>query len=141
MTATPRPVLVLALVGAAGLVAGALVGFGVAQLTESGSNQSPGVIAEGALERLPPGRVQVRAERVSLPAGFESRHFHGGPTFNFVDAGAVRIDSGGRRAQYQSGDFFFEPARRVHTITVLDDARLRVVRLLLPGVEATTEAP
>jgi quercetin dioxygenase-like cupin family protein len=136
---TPRPLLALALVGATALIVGVLVGFGVAQLTESSSNDSPGVIAGGALERLPRGRVQVRAERVSLPAGFESRHFHGGPTFNFVDAGAVFIESGGRRLQYRSGDFFFEPARRVHSITVLDDARLRVVRLLPQGVEATTE--
>jgi quercetin dioxygenase-like cupin family protein len=128
---------------ATALVAGAALGFAGGRLSEAPPDESDSakVIAGGVLEQLPGGPVQVRAERVVLPAGFSSRHFHGGPTFNFVDSGTVSIESDGRRVRHEKGDFFFEPAGRVHAITVLDDARLRVIRLLPPGVEATTEAP
>lgn len=127
---------------AAAVVLAAVLGFFGGRLSNDGaSDEEAAVIAEGTLATLPEGPVAVRAERVVLPAGFFSRHFHGGPTFNFVDAGTVVIASGGERKRYEAGGFFFEPARRVHSITVLDDARLRVVRLLPPGVEATTSVP
>jgi quercetin dioxygenase-like cupin family protein len=130
-------------IAATALVMGAALGFAGGRLSESApdENDSAELITEGVLDRLPSGPVRVRAERVVLPSGFRSRHFHGGPTFNFVDSGAVLIESEGRRVRYGEGDFFFEPGGRVHTITVLDDAGLRVTRLLPPGVEATTEAP
>lgn len=129
---------------ACAIVAGVALGFAVGRLTGSeqrAPDEPARVIAEGELTTLPPAPVQVRAEQVVLPAGFHSRHVHGGPTFNFVEAGAVVIESEGHRERYDAGGFFFEPARRIHTITVLDEARLGVVRLLPPGVEATTEAP
>lgn len=131
------------LIAATALVVGAALGFAGGRLSDAPPDESDTAeaIAEGVLERLPGGPVQVRAERVVLPAGFHSRHFHGGPTFNFVDSGTVVIESDGRRLRHEKGGFFFEPAGRVHAITVLEDTRLRVIRLLPPGVEATTEAP
>jgi quercetin dioxygenase-like cupin family protein len=125
------------------LAIGVALGFAAGR---SGDDDSTGadaaeLIAEGELARVPSGPVAIRAERVVLPAGFRSQHRHGGPTFNFVDAGAVVIESGGREQRYDEEGFFFEPAGNVHRITVLEDARLRVVRLLPPGAEATTEVP
>ena len=125
------------------LVLGAVLGYAVGRLDRASEGDEPaaGLVDQGELADAPAGPVAVRAERVVLPAGFFSRHRHGGPTFNFVDVGAVVIESGGERVRHEAGGFFFEPAGRVHSITVLDDARLRVVRLLPPGVEATTEVP
>ena len=134
----------LLVVGVSALVLGTALGFVGGRLTDDKPVDSPepvGLIAEGELASVPGGPVAVRAERVVLPAGFNSRHFHGGPTFNFVDAGTVVIESGGQQQRYSEGGFFFEPARRVHAITVLDNGRLRVIRLLPPGVEATTKVP
>jgi quercetin dioxygenase-like cupin family protein len=133
----------VALVLAAVAVAAAC-GFLAGRLTKDGAvsgDERPALVAEGELAALPEAPVDVRAERVVLPAGFSSRHRHGGPTFNFVDTGSVVIESDGRRVRYDTGDFFFEPAGRIHTIDVLDEARLRVIRLLPPGAEATTEVP
>jgi quercetin dioxygenase-like cupin family protein len=134
-----RTALVVVAVGA--LAVGVLIGFAGGRSGDEDSlpAEAAGLIAQGELASVPDGPVAVRAERVVLPAGFRSRHRHGGPTFNFVDVGAVLIESGGRERRYDEGGFFFEPALHVHTITVLDDARLRVIRLLPPGVEATTE--
>jgi hypothetical protein len=127
---------------ASALAIGVALGF-LAGHTDGDSDdgEGAGVIAEGELAKVPDAPLTVRAERVVLPAGFQSQHIHGGPTFNFVDAGTVVIESAGREQRYDKEGFFFEPARNVHTITVLDDARLRVVRLLPPGAEATTEVP
>jgi Cupin domain len=131
--------LVVVAAGALALGAGAGV---VGDRHFSGDSQArPEVIAEGTLASVPRGPVRVRAETVVLPAGFRSRHLHGGPTFNFVESGAVALVDEGRRALHAEGDFFFEPARRPHTINVLQDATLRVVRLLPSGAEATTEVP
>lgn len=131
------------LVGLACLVLGAVLGLAVGRLDRASNegDEPAGLIEQGSLADVPAGPVAVHAERVVLPAGFFSRHRHGGPTFNFVDVGTVVIESGGERVPYEAGGFFFEPGGRVHSITVLDDARLRVVRLLPPGVEATTEVP
>jgi len=133
----------LLVVTATALVLGAAVGFaGGRSTTGAEPDGAPAeLIAEGELADLPAAPVQVRAERVVLPSGFHSRHLHGGPTFNFVDSGAVVIESGGRRVRYGEGEFFFERGGRVHAITVLDEACLQVIRLLPPGAEATTEAP
>jgi hypothetical protein len=38
-----------------------------------------------------------------------------------------------------AGELFFEPGGAPHSILVLEDVRLDVVRLLPPGAEATTE--
>jgi quercetin dioxygenase-like cupin family protein len=133
----------LRLVAAAGgaLVVGLSLGVAGDRLLASESAISPRVIREGTLGQVPPGPLRVRAETVVLPSGFRSRHRHGGPTFNFVEAGEVAIDDDGSRVLHAEGGFFFEPAGRPHTISVLEDATLRVVRLLPPGVEATTEVP
>jgi hypothetical protein len=136
-----RTALLLLVTGA--LAIGAALGFLAGRTTDGDSDDAAGagVIAEGELARVSGAPLTVRAERVVLPAGFQSQHIHGGPTFNFVDAGTVVIESAGREQRHDEGGFFFEPARNVHTITVLDDARLRVIRLLPPGADATTEVP
>lgn len=128
-------------IAAAVLALGAALGFAAGRSTRAEPGKPPGLLAEGTLAGLPRGTLQVRAERVVLPSGFRSRHFHGGPTFNFIDSGTVVIADGGRRMRYGPGDFFFEPARRRHAITVLEDASLSVIRLLPPGAEATTDVP
>jgi quercetin dioxygenase-like cupin family protein len=128
----------VAVVGGA-VVVGVAFGIAVDRLWDEEPDARPELIGEGTLASLPRGSVSVRAETVVLPAGFESRHFHGGPTFNFVEAGSVAITNEGQRVVHDEGGFFFEPARRPHTIRVLEDATLRVVRLLPPGAAATTE--
>jgi quercetin dioxygenase-like cupin family protein len=131
----------LVAVGAGALALGAGLGVAGERIASDDPRAEPALIAEGTLASLPRGRVQVRAETVVLPSGFRSRHRHGGPTFNFVESGSVAIDDEAGRTVHSAGDFFFEPAGRPHTITVVENATLRVVRLLPPGAEATTEIP
>jgi quercetin dioxygenase-like cupin family protein len=131
----------LVVVAGGALVVGVSIGVAADRLLASESSERPRLIREGSLAELPSGPVQVRAETVVLPSGFRSRHRHGGPTFNFVESGEVAITDDGTRLTHTAGGFFFEPAGRPHTISVLQDATLRVVRLLPPGVEATTEVP
>jgi hypothetical protein len=124
------------------LVGAVVVGFAAGRLgREADRPDEPSVLGTGELATLTRAPVDVRAERVVLRAGFVSRHRHGGPTFNFVDAGVVVIESAGEQRRYDADGFFFEPGGRVHSITVLEDAQLRVVRLLPPGSEPTTEVP
>jgi hypothetical protein len=127
------------------VAAGALaLGAGLALVGDRLGSDEPDraqLVAAGTLASLPPAPVQVRAETVVLPSGFRSRHRHGGPTFNFVQRGSVEIVDPDGRARHDRGGFFFEPGGRPHTITVLEDATLDVVRLLPPGAEATTELP
>jgi quercetin dioxygenase-like cupin family protein len=111
-------------------------------LSDSGPMRASETVSEapvGTLEEVPQAPLRVVAERIRLPAGFESTHYHGGPTFNFVDFGRVEIEQDGTRTVYGPGAFFFEPEGKVHTIRVLDTAQLAVLRLLPPGAEATTE--
>jgi len=121
------------------LAAGLLLGLGAGWLVWGPSGTEPEVNGTGTLARLPAGPVEVQAETVRLGAGFRSRHVHGGPTFNLVRAGEVEIVEGDGRRRYRRGELFFEPAGRPHTIVVLEDARLDVLRLLPPGAPATEE--
>ncbi|MBA3787401.1 MAG: hypothetical protein H0X21_01740 [Actinobacteria bacterium] len=127
---------ILALVAAA--VLGAAVGVtGDRLLSEPGLG--PEVTGSGTLELLPPAPVRVVAETVRLGQGFSSRHLHGGPTFNLVRSGVVRIEEPGGPRRYGAGELFFEPAERTHTIVVLEAARLDVLRLLPEGAAPTTD--
>jgi hypothetical protein len=121
------------------LVVGAGLGVAGGRLVLDGD--SVDVRGGGRLDRLPRGPVDVRAETVRLPAGFRSRHLHGGPTFNTVVSGRVEITDAAGTRRYGAGQLFFEPGGAPHAIVVLADARLDVVRLLPPGAEATTELP
>lgn len=128
-----------------GLLAGGVLAIVVDRAVgDSGPMRASETVVEapvGTLEEVPPPPLRVLAERVRLPAGFESTHFHGGPTFNFVDFGRVEIEEEGRQTVYGPGAFFFEPEGRVHTIRVLETTQLAVLRLLPPGAEATTDVP
>lgn len=128
---------VLRLVGA--LVA-AVVLLGAGLLVGRASRAAPpDVTARGTLADVPDGPVEVIAETVRLAEGFRDRHVHGGPTFNRIVSGRVRLtEEDGRVAELGAGDFFFEPADRPHVIEVLADVRMDVVRLIPEGREATT---
>jgi quercetin dioxygenase-like cupin family protein len=131
----------LALALAAVLAAGVALGVTGDRLLVGESEDEPAVRGEGMLDELPDAPVTVRAETVLLPAGFRSRHLHGGPTFNSVESGTVEIEDERGTSVYGPGEFFFEPGGRPHEIRVVADVRLDVVRLLPPGARATTELP
>jgi Cupin domain len=125
-----------------GLLMGTLGMVGVAALGPDTAPEPSVFDATGHLERLPAGPADVLAETVKLGRGFQRRHKHGGPTFNFVVDGRVRIvQDDGSAQEYGPGGFFLEPADRPHTIEVLSDVRLDVLRLLPPGTAATTDLP
>jgi hypothetical protein len=127
----------------AGLVAGGILAIVVDRaLSDSGPMRATQTVAEapvGTLEEVPRPPVEVLAERIRLPARFESTRYHGGPTFAFVDYGRVEVEIDGRATVYGPGAFFFVPQGQVYTLRVLDTAQLGLVRLLAPGAEATTE--
>lgn len=124
------------------LVVGLALGVGGTNLLRKAAEARAPFGAAGKLESLPQGPVDVTAETVKLPQGFTDRHEHGGPTFNFVVVGQVRItEENGSVRELGPGQFFFEPADLPHTIEVLSDARLDVLRLVPPGAEATTSLP
>jgi quercetin dioxygenase-like cupin family protein len=131
----------LALVVVFVFAAGVVFGVGGDRLFGRGDQSPPAVRGGGMLSNVPEGPLEVRAETVLLPAGFRSQHLHGGPTFNSVASGSVEIEDEDGTQVYEAGEFFFEPAEAPHTIRVLADARLDVVRLLPPGAPATTELP
>jgi quercetin dioxygenase-like cupin family protein len=111
-------------------------------LEDSGPMRAQETVAEapvGTLEETPGPPVEVAADRVRLPGGFESRRFHAGPVFVFVDAGQVEVEREGQATEYGPGAFFFVPGGEVYTLSVLDTAVLSTVRLLEPGAEPTTE--
>ena len=131
----------LALVVVLALALGIVLGVAGDRILDGDGEPSPAVRGGGTLSALPAGPVDVRAETVVLPAGFRSRHTHGGPTFNTVESGSVEIEDENGTKVHEAGNFFFEPARAPHTIHVLADARLDVVRLLPLGAPATIELP
>jgi hypothetical protein len=121
----------------AGVIAGAL---GTALLlTGTGPAEATLTRTIVPLGDLPAGAVNVTTESIRLGTGFTSTHRHGGPTINLVRAGRVEITDGGATLAHRRGDAFVEPGGRVHTITVVDDATIDVVRILPVGAAATTE--
>jgi quercetin dioxygenase-like cupin family protein len=129
-----RRLLVPTIALAVGLVLGAT---GEAVLNDEA--EAPDIRGSGTLADLPRPPLAVKAETVRLRRGFRSRHYHPGPTFNLVREGEVEIIEQGRRRRYGPGELFFEEARAVHTIVVLESARLDVLRLLPPGAPGTIE--
>lgn len=130
-----RPVL---LAGAGVVAAAALVLLGT-RLADAPVAELPPLQGGGTLEEVPEGPVDVLAETVRLGTGFRNRHDHGGPTFNHIISGSVRLTAeDGTTTEYGAGDFFFEPADRPHTIEVLDPVRIDVLRLVPEGREPTT---
>ncbi len=97
------------------------------------------VLDRGTLQSLPAGPVSVVAETIVLPLGYEQSQRNGGPTFTFVQRGSLEVVTAGVTTEYGPGSFFFEPGGRAHTIRALENSRIDVLRLLPPGVEATTE--
>jgi hypothetical protein len=126
-----------------GLVAGGILAIVVERaLSDPGPMRATETVAEapvGTLEDVPEAPVNVLAERIRLPARFQSTRYHGGPTFAFVDYGRVEIEIDGEPTVYGPGAFFTVPEGQVYTLRVLDSAQLGILRLLEPGAEATTE--
>ncbi|WP_217924562.1 hypothetical protein [Miltoncostaea oceani] len=135
MTTPVRTVLTLI----AGVIAGAL---GMAVLL-AGSEPPDATLTRTTVPvaDLAAGAVNVTTESVRLGTGFTSTHRHGGLTVNLVRAGRVEITDRGAMRAYGRGDTFVEPGGRVHTITVVVDATIDVVRILPVGAAATTEVP
>ena len=79
----------------------------------------------------------VRREAVSEPQAGSS--MTSAVTFTFVQRGEVEVEAAGVTTAYGPGSFFFEPEGRLHTIRVLENARLDVLRLVPPDAEGTTE--
>jgi quercetin dioxygenase-like cupin family protein len=136
---TPRQ---LAYVCAAFVLGGVMAILVDRALDDTGPMRAQETVAEapvGTLEEVPVPPVKVLADRVRLPQGFESRRYHGGPTFTFVDLGRIEVEIDGETVAYGAGAFFFVEAGQVYTLRVPDTAGLATVRLLEPGAEATTE--
>lgn len=112
-------------------------------LVLGGASAEPSSVRRSAapLTDLPAGAVSVTTESVRLDAGFVSRHRHGGPTINLVRAGRVEISDAAGVRRHGRGDTFAEPRGRVHTITIIDDAVIDIIRILPNGAAATTEVP
>lgn len=106
---------------------------------ETALEAQSGVRGRGVLQSLPAGPVNVIAETIVLPLGYEQSQRNGGPTFTFVQRGSLEVVTAGVATEYGPGSFFFEPGGRAHTIRALENTRIDVLRLLPPGVEATTE--
>lgn len=88
---------------------------------------------------LPAGRATGVPSRLTLPAGTNLKHIHGGPTYVYVLSGTVDVvESDGTRTSYSAGDFFSEPPGHVHTAQVAAGAAdVFVLQFLPPGAEAT----
>jgi len=125
------------------LVAGVGVGAVGVALVIGGAGADPSSLRRSVapLPDLPAGTVDLTTESVRLDAGFVSRHRHGGPTINLVRAGRVEISDAAGVRRHGRGDTFVEPRGRVHTITIIDDAIIDVIRILPDGAAATTEVP
>jgi quercetin dioxygenase-like cupin family protein len=90
-------------------------------------------------EDVPRAPVRVVAERVRLPAGFESNRSHGGPTFLFVDFGRIQVEGLGSPTSYGAGAFFFVTAGEPYFIRAVETTQIAILSLLPPGAEAKTE--
>jgi hypothetical protein len=89
---------------------------------------------------LPAGPARGIPQRATLPAGFNLKHVHGGPSYVYVIAGSLDIiDSDGSTKTYRTGDFFWEPVGRVHTAQTSEQAELFILRFLTPGAEGTVQ--
>jgi len=84
-----------------------------------------------------PARIEVIT--LTISDGTVSTHFHTGPTVNLVLGGRAEISERGRSTVYGPGEVFWEPARRVHTLRVLDELELYVFRVLPRGEPATVQ--
>jgi quercetin dioxygenase-like cupin family protein len=87
---------------------------------------------------LPAGQAAGVPSRLTLPAGTNLKHVHGGPTYVYVLSGSLDIiDGDGSRATYTSGDFFAEAPGHIHTVQVAKSAEVLLLQFLPPGAEAT----
>jgi quercetin dioxygenase-like cupin family protein len=90
-------------------------------------------------EDLPRAPVRVVAERVRLPAGYESTRSHGGPTFLFIDYGRIQVEGSGSPTSYGAGAFFFVTAGEPYSLRAVETTQIASLSLLPPGAEAKTE--
>jgi hypothetical protein len=109
---------------------------------DSGTLRGTETVVEAPLSTIPDapsGPLEVIANTVQYPAGYEATTINSGPTFTFVDLGRVQLESGSEKATYATGAFFYREQDRVYTMRVLNDAQLSIVQLAPPGEQPTTE--
>jgi quercetin dioxygenase-like cupin family protein len=125
------------------VLAGIVAGAGGMAVVLAGADPDARPLRQTAtpLENVPEDNVTAIVETVRLDGGFVSTHRHGGPTINLVRSGLVEISARGTARRHGGGESFVEPGGRVHTVTVVEDTVIDVVRILPPGAEATTEVP
>jgi Cupin domain len=90
---------------------------------------------------LPAGAARGVPAHTTLPPSFTLKHVHGGPSYVYVIAGSVDItEADGQKTTYDAGQFFWEPAGRVHTVQTTERAELFILQFLPPGAEGTIPA-
>ena len=112
----------------------------VATAPQAGRGGQATLLARFAATGLPVGPATGVAWRKIFPAGFTSRHLHGGPGYIYVISGVVQLSDAAGSTTYRAGTFFWEPAGHVHTMRVVEQATLFVLRFLPPGATDTTVA-
>jgi quercetin dioxygenase-like cupin family protein len=95
-------------------------------------------LADAPAVDLPAGPATYHALHIIYPAGYTSKHVHGGPSFIYVISGVFQIiDDKGTRT-FHAGTFDFEPPAHVHTFHVIQaGTAIFSLRFLPPGAEAT----
>ena len=90
---------------------------------------------------LPAGAARGVPAHTTLPPSFTLKHVHGGPSYVYVIAGSVDItEADGQKTTYDAGQFFWEPAGRIHTVQTTERAELFILQFLPPGAEGTIPA-
>jgi hypothetical protein len=95
-------------------------------------------LADAPAVDLPQWPATYQAVHVIYPAGYTSKHVHGGPSYIYVISGVLQIiDDKGTRT-YPAGTFDFEPPAHVHTFHVIQaGTEIFSLRFLPPGATAT----
>jgi len=112
----------------------------VATAPQAGRGGQATLLARFAATGLPVRPATGVAWRKMFPAGFTSRHLHGGPGYIYVLSGVVQLSDAAGSTTYRAGTFFWEPAGHIHTMRILRRATLCVLRFLPSGATDTTVA-
>jgi len=112
----------------------------VATAPQAGRGGQATLLARFAATGLPVGPATGVAWRKMFPAGFTSRHLHGGPGYIYVISGVVQLSDAAGSTTYRDGTFFWEPSGHIHIMRILRRATPFVLRFLPSGATDTTVA-